>query len=88
MITSFGTNSYGSFMLDTLGRRNVSNTTWSKETIQVSTWVKEGFNWWNGITTESIEDLLTEGDDVLLLETSSSLVWDKETIGSSTWIKE
>jgi hypothetical protein len=84
MITSISSQPLGGSYKDSAFRKNVITTNWVEETKPSTTWLEEGFNWWDTLMAENGENLLTEGNENLITEQQTNLTWSDDLTKPST----
>jgi hypothetical protein len=84
MLTSISSQPLGGSYKDSPFRKNVITTNWIEETKPSTTWLEEGFNWWDTLMAENGENLLTEGNENLITEQQTNLTWSEDLTKPST----
>jgi hypothetical protein len=84
MLTAISSQPLAGSYKDSAFRKNVITTNWIEETKPSTTWQEEVFNWWDTITTENLENLLTEANDNFITEQTTNLTWSDDLTKPST----
>jgi hypothetical protein len=78
MLTAISSQTLGGSYKDSSFRKNIVITNWIEETKPSTIWREEVFNWWDAIMAENGENLLTELNDILVIEKQTNLTWSDD----------
>jgi hypothetical protein len=84
MLISISSQPLGGSYKDSSFRKNVITTNWVEETKPSTIWQEEVLNWWDAITTENLENLLTDANDNLITEQQTNLTWSDDLTKPTT----